>query len=355
MDPLEMKMLGNAFPAKGSQWEDDMTELTRRSLLAGTAAAGAVLAGTDSIVSPAKAAAPISGKQNPGWYRYKVGEFEITVVTDGALSAPLGDRYVQNVPKADVSAGLAALHYAPDKTTNVFNPIVVNTGSKLVAIDTGAGLGAFTQTKGTLGQFHTNLAAAGIDKSSVDVVLLSHLHGDHINGLLDAENKLAFPKAEVLMPAADIKFWTDDANVSRFQEPVKGQFANVKRVLAALGGKVTQYEGSKELVPGITSMPTPGHTPGHTSFMISSGPDRLLHQVDVTAGMGTLFARNPKWHFVFDVDGPLAVQTRHKFYDMVIADKQRIQGYHFPFPAVGYIEKDGAGYRWVPDVWNPSI
>lgn len=231
----------------------------------------------------------------------------------------------------------------------------MNTGSKLIAIDTGAGPGAFKQSKGSLDQFHNNFAAAGFDKKLVDVVILSHLHGDHISGLLDAESKIEFPNAEILMPAADIKFWTDELNATRFPDPVKAQFANVKRVLGALGSKVTQYEGSKELVPGITSMPTPGHTPGHTSFMIASGSDHLLHQVDVTAGMGTLFVRNPNWHFLFDVDGTLAEQTRHKFYDMVSADKQKLQGYHFPFPATGYIEKDGSGYRWVPDVWNPVI
>jgi glyoxylase-like metal-dependent hydrolase (beta-lactamase superfamily II) len=332
-----------------------MTELTRRRILSGTVAVSAATAFTPLAGSPTRAAAPAAAKQNAGWYRHKVGDFEVTVVTDGATTSPLSDIYVQNAPKADVSAALTALHGAPDKVTNHYNPIVVNTGSKLVVIDAGAGPGAFKQTKGALGQFHTNFAAAGFDKKSVDVVILTHLHGDHISGLLDAESKLEFPNAEILMPAADIKFWTDETNAARLPAPVQGQFANVKRVLGALGGKVTQYEGSKEVVPGITSMPTPGHTPGHTSFMISSGSNRLLHQVDVTAGMGTLFARNPNWYFLFDVDGPLAEQTRRKFYDMVIADKLRIQGYHFPFPAVGFIEKDGSGYRWMPDVWNPVI
>ena len=333
-----------------------MSQVTRRNALAGAAAATAVGALSSVVGSDvSQAAAPLSGKQNSGWYRYKVGEFEITVVTDGVNFGPLPDIYVQNAPKNDVSAVLAEMHYAPDKTSNWYNPIVVNTGSKLVAIDAGGGPPAFQQTKGTLGQYHNNLAAAGIDRNAVDVVILSHSHGDHISGLLDSENKLAFPNAEILMSAVDIKFWSDETNASRFPDPVKGQFANFKRVWGALNGKVTQYEGSKELVPGITSMPTPGHTPGHTSFTIASGSDHLIHQVDVTAGMGTLFVQKPDWHFLFDVDGPLAQQTRHKFYDMAAADKVRIQGFHFPFPAVGNIEKDGNGYRWVPAAWNPTI
>jgi glyoxylase-like metal-dependent hydrolase (beta-lactamase superfamily II) len=333
-----------------------MSQVTRRNALAGAAAAtaaGALSSVAGSDVS--QAATPLGGNQNSGWYRYKVGAFEITVITDGVSFAPLFDAYVQNVPKNDVSAQLAAMHYAPDKTSNWYNPIVVNTGSKLVAIDTGGGPPAFQQTKGTLGQYHNNLAAAGIDKNAVDVVILSHSHGDHISGLLDSESKLAFPNAEILMSAVDIKFWSDDTNASRFPDPVKGRFANFKRVWGALNGKVTQYEGSKELVPGITSMPTPGHTPGHTSFTIASGSDHIIHQVDVTAGMGTLFVQKPDWHFLFDVDGALAEQTRRKFYGMVVADKVRIQGFHFSFPAVGNIEKDGNGYRWVPAAWNPTI
>lgn len=335
-----------------------MMQMTRRKIFASAAAAGAATALTPLTGRSALAAAPAAGKQNPGWYRYKVGEFELTAVTDGVTVGPLADIYVRNAPKNEVAAELAAMHLPPDKATNWFNPLVVNTGSKLVAIDAGGGPQAFQQSKGTLGQFHNNLTAAGIDKNAVDVVILSHLHGDHINGLLDADNKLAFPNAELLMPTVDMKYWADESNASRLPAPVQGQFANVKRVLGALSAakaKITQYEGDKELVPGITSMHNPGHTPGHYSFTIASGSAHMIHQVDVTAGNGVLFARKPNWAFLFDVDGPLAEQTRRKFYDMVIADKVRLCGYHFPFPAIGFIEKDGAGYRWVPDVWNPVI
>lgn len=328
-----------------------MMEFSRRRWLAG----GAAVAVAPLVVSPAGATAPLAGKQNPGWYRYKVGNFEVTVVTDGAAANPLSDRYVVNAPKDEVSAALVADHSAPDKVTHAYTPIVVNTGSKLVVIDTGTGLGSYQQSKGALGQFHTNLAAAGIDTSAVDAVIISHLHGDHINGLLGPDNKLAFANAEVFMPTLDIKFWSDDANAARFPEPIKGQFANAKRVLGALGGKITQYEGRKELIPGISAMPTPGHTPGHTSFIIASGSEQLLHQVDVTAGAATLFTRKPGWHFLFDTDAQLAEQTRRKFYDMAVADKVRVQGYHFPFPAVGYIEKDGAGYRFAPSPWSSTI
>jgi glyoxylase-like metal-dependent hydrolase (beta-lactamase superfamily II) len=189
----------------------------------------------------------------------------------------------------------------------------------------------------------------------VDTVIISHMHGDHINGLLGADNKLAFTNAEVLVPAGEWAFWMDDANAARFPEPIKGQFANVKRVFTALDNKATRYEPGKELVPGITAVATPGHTPGHSSHLIASGSDRVLVQADVTAGAVNLFLTHPEWKLVFDTDGPLAEQTRRKVYDMAIADKMLIQGYHFPFPGRGYVEKSGSGYRLVPAMWNPAI
>jgi glyoxylase-like metal-dependent hydrolase (beta-lactamase superfamily II) len=332
--------------------EEHVSNLTRRNLLAGATAVSAL---SPFAVPRLHAAAPLAEKQNPGWYRYKVGSFEVTVVTDGATTSPLSDSYVGNAPRSEVNATLIANHLPPDKVTHSYSPAVVNTGSKLVVIDTGLGLGAYQQSKGGVGQFHTNLAAAGIDPKMVDVVIISHFHADHINGLLGADNKLAFPNAELMVPAGEWTFWMDDANAARFPEPIKGQFANVKRVFGALDNKATQYAADKELVPGITSMATPGHTPGHCSFRVASGSEQVLMQVDVTAAVVNLFLNHPEWKLVFDVDGPLAEQTRRKIYDMAIADKLLIQGYHFPFPGRGYVEKSGSGYRLVPAAWNPTI
>jgi glyoxylase-like metal-dependent hydrolase (beta-lactamase superfamily II) len=332
--------------------EEHVNNLTRRNLIAGAA--------TVSVLSPfavprLQAAAPLAAKQNPGWYRYKVGSFEVTVVTDGTTTNPLSDSYVGNAPKSDVNAALVANHLPPDKVTHSYSPVVVNTGSKLIVMDTGLGLGAHQQSKGGVGQFHSNLAAAGIDPNTVDVVIISHFHADHINGLLGAENKFAFPNAELMVPAGEWTFWMDEANAARLPEPIKGQFGNVKRVFGALDNKATQYAAGKELVPGITSMATPGHTPGHCSFVVASGSEQVLMQVDVTAAAVNLFLNHPEWKSAFDTDGPLAEQTRRKIYDMAIADKLLIQGFHFPFPGRGYVEKSGSGYRLVPAPWNPTI
>jgi glyoxylase-like metal-dependent hydrolase (beta-lactamase superfamily II) len=213
----------------------------------------------------------------------------------------------------------------------------------------------FQQSKGAVGQYHTNLAASGIDRNAVDVVIISHFHGDHINGLVGPENKPAFPNAEVMVPAAEWAFWTDESNTSKAPPPARGQFGNVKRVFGVLGNKVTHYEGGKELVPGITAVATPGHTPGHMSLIIASGNGKLLVQADVTAGMAMLFVRNPDWHFMFDTDKTQASATRRKVYDMAATDRLLVQGYHFSFPSLAYVEKAGNGFRLVPAPWNPVI
>jgi glyoxylase-like metal-dependent hydrolase (beta-lactamase superfamily II) len=331
-----------------------MNRLTRRGVLTGVAAASAASMTPLVAPTPASAAAPPAGKQNAGWYRYKVGDFEVTVVTDGVTNTPLNDAYVANAPKDTVNTALAGDFMQRDRAFHVYTPIVINTGSKLVAIDTGLGLGTFEQSKGAAGQYHTNLKAAGIDPSTVDTVIISHFHGDHINGLIGPENKPAFPNAEIIVPAAEWVFWTNESNASRVPEQIRGTFGNVKRVFGIVT-KVTQHEPNKELVPGIMAIPSPGHTPGHTSHVVTSGNEKLLVQADITAGVATLFIRNPEWQAWFDSDKETAVQTRKRLYDMAAAERIRVQGFHFPFPGVGYIEKSGSGYRLIPAQWNTSL
>src|SRR5438270_4938067 len=190
-----------------------MIALSRRTVLAGAAAAiwGAAAV---AVSSSARAAAPPAGRQAPGRYRYKVGDFEITVVTDGVNRFKLPDNFVVNAKREEVNVALAAAHLEQDVFVTPYNPIVVNTGQKLVVIDTGLGEAAFNASKGRIGQFLTNLAAAGIDPNTVDTVVISHYHGDHVNGLLKADNSLAFPNAEILVPAAEHKFWMDDGEMS---------------------------------------------------------------------------------------------------------------------------------------------
>jgi len=185
-------------------------------------------------------------------------------------------------------------------------------------------------------------------------VIISHFHGDHINGLLTPDNKLAYPNAEILVPATEWKYFTDDAEMGKqTTDRMKGVFAGMRRVFDALGRKVTQYETDKEVAPGIRSMATYGHTPGHTSFIISSGNDTVFVQSDVTNL--PLFVRNPGWHLSFDQDANVAEATRRKVYDMLAADKMMVQAFHYPFPARAYIEKTATGYRETMVPWSPTL
>lgn len=332
-----------------------MTELSRRSLLTGAAVAGAASALTPLANAPALAAAPPVGKQAAGWYRYKVGSHEITVVTDGKNTFKLPDTFVLNVKKDQVNEALAAAYMEKDMMTIPYSPIVINTGSKLIVMDTGTGEGNFERSKGVGGQFHSNLKAAGIDRNQVDLVIISHFHGDHINGLITPDKKPSFPNAEILVPAAEWKYFMDDGEMSKqTTERMKGVFAGARNVFDALSRKVTPYEPNKEVAPGITSVATYGHTPGHMSYVVASGNSKVYVQADVT-NHPALFARNPGWHAFFDQDPNMAEATRRKVYDMLVAEKMMVQGFHYPFPGLAHVEKAGNGYREIPAPWNPVI
>lgn len=321
-----------------------MIQLNRRTLFTGAAAFGAAATMTPFGVRQTSAAAP---SKSTGIFAYKLGDYEIIQLRDGARTFPMPDTFVANVSKDKALEAAAAAYMPNGQVTIPFSPMIINTGSKLVAIDTGNGLGAFAGSKGVVGQARSNMEAAGIDPKSIDIVLISHFHGDHIGGLKNADGSPAFPNAEIKVPAVEAAFWGDDANQSKANGFNKGQFANAKKIMEGL--KVTPYDADKEVAPGITSVFSPGHTPGHMSYVVASGASKMLVQSDVT-NIPSLFLRNPDWQVSFDNDGALAVQTRHKIYDMAAAEKMSVIGYHFPFPCVGHVEKDGSGYRLVPIV-----
>lgn len=330
-----------------------MTLVSRRGVLSGSAAIAA--AGiASSYAGRASAAIPIVGKQAPGFYRYKLGEFEVTVVTDGALAFPV-EGFVTNVTPEQVRAALVSNFQSTDALSVPFTPVVVNTGARLVLIDTGLGEAAFQRTKGVVGQLANNLLAAGIDRANIDAVVISHFHIDHVDGLLTADGKPAFPNAEIFVPAAELKFWMDDGEMSRAPKGrIEGLFKNTRRIIGALGGKVTPYEGGKDILTGLTAVATPGHSVGHSSFVLSSGGKSVFIQGDV-AHIPVLFVENPGWHAAIDQDPAMAEVTRRKVYDMLVAEKMLVQGFHYPFPALAHIEKTANGYREVLVPWNANI
>jgi glyoxylase-like metal-dependent hydrolase (beta-lactamase superfamily II) len=325
-----------------------MTQLTRRTVLTGAAAASvAALAGPTAT----HAAAPPAGKQAPNFYRSKLGDFEITVVNDGARAIPLPPTFVRNVSNAEVLAAAEAAYMPKGSIVAPFNPIVVNTGAKLVLIDTGYGPGIAP----TVGLLPATLAAAGIDPNAIDIVLISHMHGDHVLGLKTPDGALAFPNAEIKVPAVDWTYWMSDENMSKALEGFqKASFGFNRKIFSNLADKVTRFDWGKEVAPGITAVDSSGHTPGHTAFVIASGSGRLFFQGDV-CNVPDLFLRNPEWQVMFDSEPEKSVATRRRIYDMASAEKMLVSGYHFPFPGLGYIEKAGTGYRFVPAAWSPVL
>ena len=331
-----------------------MIDLDRRQLLAGAAAAGAATALTSSL-SPARAAVPPAGAQAPGFYRYKVGSYECTSINDGVFLRPV-ENFVANVSKEQAEAAAEAAYMPKGMVAVPFNPQLINTGSKLILIDCGNGVSMLEPSKGRVGRMMQNLAAAGVDPKSIDAVIMSHLHPDHTNGIRAADGTMAFPNAEIMVPAKEWEFWMSDENAAKAQsnEMMKGYFANVKKIYTGIESKVTKYDWGKEVAPGVTAIAAPGHTPGHTAFALASGGSKVLIQSDVT-NIPEFFLRNPDWHVAYDTDPAAAQQTRHKFYDMAAAEKATVVGFHFAFPSIGHVEKDGKGYRLIPVAFNPVL
>lgn len=332
-----------------------MTGLSRRNLVAGTVACGAALpltAALSGVLSePAAAALQPMGQQVPSIYRYKVGSIELTVVNDGVRTFPLTDGFVKNASLDNVNTALEAAFMPKGQVTVQFNPLLLNTGGKLVLIDTGNGPQAGSTP---VGRLKANLGWAGVKPADVDVVIISHFHGDHINGLRTDEGALAFPNAEVLVPAKEWAFWMDDGEMSRAPEGLKAGFANARRVFKDIDSHVQRYDWDKEIAPGITSVEAAGHTPGHTAFVVASENAKLFLQSDTT-NTPALFVPHPDWQVQYDMDGSKAAETRHRIYDMLAAERMQMAGYHYPFPATGFIAKDGAGYRFTPAMWNPVL
>jgi len=322
-----------------------MSLVTRCTFLAGSALGTLALR-----PAPAAAAAPSSGKEAPGIYRYKIGTFELTALYDGIWYRPITDTFIRNAPYAEVEHALADAFMPSDKLATPFTTLIVNTGTKLVLLDTGTG----GQIASSAGVLRDNLAAAGIDPKAVDLIVISHFHPDHINGIKDKDNDLVFPNAEIMVPAAEWAFWMDDANMNAAEGALKLTFRNQRRVFADIAKHVVRFEPNAEVAPGVLTLPAPGHTPGHTVFAVQSGDQSLLVLSD-TAQHPAVFARHPDWQAAFDIDGDAAVATRKKLFDRAAADRMLVTGYHFPFPACGHLIKTASGYEHVPVEWQPTL
>jgi glyoxylase-like metal-dependent hydrolase (beta-lactamase superfamily II) len=322
-----------------------MTLLSRRSFLA---ASGLGL-GAAALPGEAFAAASMAAVQGPGVYRSALGAFQLTALYDGTWFVPIDDKFIRNAGGADVDAALARAFLPPRVLPVSFTALLVNTGAKLVLIDTGSA-GQLTETAGVL---LDNLKVAGITPSDVDIILISHFHPDHINGIKTKDGAKVFPNAEIMVPEPEWAFWMDDANMARFPKgAVHRYFLNARRIFKDIAGEVRRFTPGAEVAPGIVSAAAYGHTPGHTAFTVHSGNKSLLVMGDAVRNP-YLFVRHPDWQPAFDMDGPQAAATRRAMLERAAADRLPVEAYHFPFPASGHIVRNGASFEFEPVMWSP--
>ena len=321
-----------------------MSTLDRRSFLA----ASALTAGAAMLPRVGDAAAPFARAQGPGAYRYKLGAYEITALYDGIWYLPIDGKFIRNANGAQVNKALSAAFLPPNILPITITALMVNTGSKLVLIDTGSA-GQITDTAGFM---NANLAAAGVKPADIDIILISHFHPDHIDGIKTKDGDKVFPNAQIFVPEPEWTFWMDDGNESRASGSVLKYFRNARRIFRDIGGEVQRFKPGAELVPGIVSLPAYGHTPGHTAFSIHSGKDSLLVMSD-TVRNPYLFVRHPDWQPIFDMDGPNAVKARRAMLDRAASGRMLVEAYHFPFPATGHITRTKTGFELEPAMWSP--
>jgi glyoxylase-like metal-dependent hydrolase (beta-lactamase superfamily II) len=309
--------------------------------------AGIGLATGSLTMGRGMAAAPLAGSQAPGFYRLQLGELEVLLVNDGLAKRPLGPDFVRNAELAQVRQVLLDAFQPSDTLSIPFTTTVVNTGRQLIMFDAGTG-GLLAPTAG---RWMTNFRAAGYAPEQVDLIVVSHFHGDHIQGIRAAEGNPVFPNTRIMVPQAEWDFWMDEAQMGRAREAMKPVFRGVRRVFDPVAAEVERFAGDKEIAPGVRSIEAPGHTPGHTAFLVTSGPDSLLIWSDTT-NKPELFVRHPEWQAVFDMDGVRAAATRKRMLDMAASERMPVAGYHFPFPAIGFIARGSDGFHFVPRFWD---
>jgi glyoxylase-like metal-dependent hydrolase (beta-lactamase superfamily II) len=317
--------------------------ITRRSF------ALAALSSTILPPLPALAKAPFKGTQTPGVYRQKVGAFEVTVLSDGFL--PL-DPKIFTGDAAEAAKLLDSAFLPKDAIATSVNEWLVNTGDRLVLIDTGTS----NVYAPTLGRMATNLAAAGVEPATIDVVILTHMHPDHAAGLLTTDKKVAFANATVHVNQADYEFWTSIDMAAKAPDGFKPFFEIARNAIKpyADAGKVMMLKDGNEVMPGISAILAPGHTVGHTMLRLSSRGSDLLVWGDIVHNAALQFPE-PDRALSFDTDQAMAISSRRRVFDMVATDKLMIAGAHLPFPGLGHVAKASAGYTYVPAPWSEDF
>lgn len=292
-----------------------------------------------------QAAPPQAGGQAPGWYRMKLGSFEVTALNDGLFKLDV-DKLLKSEDPGLVARRLQAAYLPLPLPTSV-NAFLIHTGEKLVMIDTGHG-GLGGQATGLV---PGHLKASGYSPEQVDEIYISHFHGDHINGLTDKEGKAVYPNAIVRADQRESGFWLGDE--SKAPEGARGAMANAKRVLKPYldSGRFKPFDGPTELVKGVRAVPAYGHTPGHTVYLAQSGADRMVFWGDLMHVAAVQF-KHPEVTISFDSDQKAAAPARAKEFKDAAQGGYYVGVAHVSFPGIGRLRADGGSYDWIPVNYN---
>ena len=300
-------------------------------------------------IATVRAEAPPAKTQVPGYYRYQLGQFEITALFDGIIE--LDTSLLKTVTPADLKSLLARSFVGNPKMQTAVNAYLINTGAHLVLVDAGA-VNLFGPS---LGHIIENMKAAGHDPSQIDTVIATHLHGDHVGGLINAEGQPVFLKAQIMVPRADHEFWLSQA-VADKAEKSKRPFFKMARDAAApyqAAGRWQPFSDGAELVPGLRAVAANGHTPGHSAYAVESKGEHLLIWGDLVHAHAVQFAK-PGVAIEFDVDQKKAIATRRAVFKSVAASRTLVAGMHLPFPGLGHVSASGKdSYVWVPIEFSP--
>ncbi|MCZ0811730.1 MAG: MBL fold metallo-hydrolase [Pseudomonadota bacterium] len=314
---------------------------TRRDLLKMAAAAPA-------FAMPAAVRAELGAPEgaNPAHFRFSVGDARITIVSDGYFRLPT-DGLGVNADPEEVQAFLKRHFLSPDLGYSHTNHLFVEIGDAKVLVDVGSGNRFMENT----GKLMDNLEAAGIDPYGITHVVITHAHPDHIWGIRDGFDEAIIPDAQYLMGEAEHDYWMQDGLVDRVPAEDQQFVLGAVNSIGVDGAEWTLVQDGHEVVPGLTMFDTPGHTPGHMSLRVDSGDQSLIALGDAMTHAYTNFA-HPEWYNNFDNEGEQTVATRKRLLDMAAEDRIAILGYHFPFPGVGHVQRDGDIHRFVPALWQ---
>ncbi len=340
-----------------------MNSISRRGLVVSAAAAGAAfgLDGPLEFVAPANAQRAGSGSGSApgqkaaapapvnfaerGYAKFKVGDWNVTQVYDGVWEKAHDPAFIKNASVDETKAALKAAGLTEEHVPIPFTITFAERRGKIIMFDSGTGGQAGGPKAGLLAA--KNMAAAGIDPAKVSTIVVTHFHGDHIFGLMAKDtNAQVFPNAEIMVPEAEYKFWADPAVIAKLPEARQGL---AKRIQATLPTwkNVKPVADNKDVVPGIRSLNSNGHTPGHTSYVVASGGAQMIVSGDVS-NIQALFVKNPGWQAAFDQDAALAEKSRRALFDRAVRGGAIVTGYHWGMPGAGRIKKDGNGFAMVP-------